>query len=77
MKINNEFIIETSMSIILACCAVLLFGVILAGICAVFISPKTCAVYSELKEKRGFAMAGKVAVPTRYMGRDCLVWKDK
>lgn len=36
-----------------------------------------CKVYSELRTKHGFVMVGKVAVPTTYQSRDCLVHGEK
>lgn len=72
-RFNFEDVIMYSMGTIL----VLILLAVLIGIVMLAFDDKECAVYSEPKTRHGFVMAGKVAVPTTYTSRDCLVWKEK
>jgi hypothetical protein len=56
--------------------ATITFGLIALIVCEMT-DDKVCKVYSEPKTRTGFVMVDKVAVPTTYTSRDCLVYEQK
>lgn len=68
----DDFILRAIITVMLVCTLLLLW----AFIYSLFSPNKECAIYSELKTKQGFVVAGKVTVPTTYQSRDCLVYKE-
>lgn len=69
---------DKAMKVLLTVLVIALIGLTGIGFYAAykhFTNPYKCAVYGELETRKGFVMSGKIAVPTTYQTRPCVVYE--